>query len=209
MDRRRHWVGLGAALLGASALIAGCSEAEPVVASTDQTDQSITRTIVELNGLGKETVRTETISLSEQRAEIEARKAMMERRSRGEAEPLRQAITKDAGCAGSSWWLFDQPGLAGNEICFSGAGVVDLSSYRRGRCFLSKTCNTWKAAVRSYWGGVEYADFSATWDAYRCACIFPYSLGDASGCEQNGFYFTLSTFACNPVDMNIPHDLAM
>jgi hypothetical protein len=83
-------------------------------------------------------------------------------------------LSADSSCAGASLWLYDQPYLGGNRLCFfeggTGPRTVELSSFCRA---LSRECSatvgggvvcrdvacapgsSWSGAVRSTWAGVD------------------------------------------------------
>lgn len=127
------------------------------------------RTIVQLEADGTTTVRTELITASEQRRQVAAREAALAP-SRGEDPSFDDerlgttilAISVDSSCNGASMWMFDQPNLTGNEICFTGQGYTDLHNYTRlvcanpwGPCWIL----TWAGATASYWAGVDAGIF--------------------------------------------------
>jgi len=91
------------------------------------------------------------ITAKQQRLMAEARMA----HERGEVHPS-WTPTQDGACAGTSLWLFDRTDYSGNEICFTGCGVADLTNYVRtyrgvdGRLHV---LGTWRITSGSYWPG--------------------------------------------------------
>lgn len=131
--------------------VAACAVSEPNESTSAEPAATFTRTIVHIQANGTETVEQTTVTAAEQRAEQDARARILsgDASMRGGVADL---VALDAGCAASSMWLFDQTGLAGNEICFFGSGYVNLASYCRG----SSCSSTWSKAVRSYWAGSDW-----------------------------------------------------
>jgi len=141
--------------------VAACGVADPSESPSTE-PATFTRTVVHIQADGTETVEQTTVSATQQRAEQDERARIVngEASTRaGEAD----VVTRDTGCAASSMWMFDQTGLAGNEICFFGSGYVNLANYCRtsnGIFCLS----TWSKAVRSYWAGTDYGLLSINSD---------------------------------------------
>ncbi|HZS38253.1 MAG TPA: hypothetical protein VFF06_15555 [Polyangia bacterium] len=115
---------------------------------------SFNRTIVVLHPDGTQDVRTEQITVEQQQTEIAVRAQRLQQAASG-VGVAQQALTQDTGCAGSSMWLFDQATLTGNEICFTGQGYANFSSYFDTCYGTPPRCNTWATSVRSFWSGFE------------------------------------------------------
>lgn len=114
-----------------------------------------TRTIVTLHDDGTETIELRDVTLEEQLGDQHLRELRLGSQHDGLGTTA-DAITRDSGCAGSAIWIFDQANLTGNEICFVGAGVVDLENY----CRTYRCGDRWGQNVRSYWSGVDFGLFS-------------------------------------------------
>ncbi len=150
-------------LVVGSTLIFGWGGAQEANENAD----SVRRTVVRFDEDGQPIVTTSRITVAEQRAEIEARRRMIEQGESG--DKLRGALMAgmevDPGCAAASLWVFDNTHLSGNEVCFYGAGQAWLSHYARPVCYRRHRgwdCfeGTWREAVRSYWAGVSGGRFS-------------------------------------------------
>jgi hypothetical protein len=146
----------------------GCAPADP-------SPGKIGRTIVFLNADGAPpTVKIDEITVEQQHAELELR-------AHGVAAPTgglgvrQQGIVQDPSCAGSSLWLFDNPGNTpgafpnNHEICFfrayndTSASCTPLSHYSR-YCTLNgrlPVCYDWGEphTVQSYWAGTDQGWF--------------------------------------------------
>jgi hypothetical protein len=139
----------------------------------------IERTVVVLHADGSQNVTTESITVEEQRAEVEARAQLMSATASGLGS-REQAITNDPSCAASSLWIFDNRNNTGgswpddHEICFYAGGVtvaVDLTQYTRYCQPLFPTgwsCNQWgvypgqgSGPILSYWAGSDSGKFVA------------------------------------------------
>lgn len=190
---------VGISLIAASAACVA-DTSEPGIESIDvEADEVYTRTIVHLAEDGTERVVQVQITRAEQLREQAERVAV----ASGEHEGLgtaAQAITQDSSCAGSSMWIFDQTNLAGNEICFHGAGSAFLGNY----CRTAGCGSTWNHAVRSYWSGNEdglfsyYGSFECGSSHGTCDQFSTYQQQTtASSCEQNAGYIGLSR-TCSP-----------
>lgn len=155
--------------------------------------EAFTRTMVRLHEDGSADIEVVTISAEEQILDGE-----MAANGR-EPGPERvgtasQAITKDAGCASSSIHLFDQANFTGNEICFFGAGIVNLNNYcRNGGSICDIMSGRWGQHVRSYKTGSQWGRFSI--DQYftcamsACAGFYENQLhSSVSSCEQTARY---------------------
>lgn len=92
----------------------------------------------------------------------------------GPIQTLGAGLSADSACYGASMWLYDQPNLGGNRLCFfeggSGPRSVDLSTFCRAS---ARECSAtvgggvvcrdlpcapgseWGSAVRSYWAGSD------------------------------------------------------
>lgn len=164
-----------------AAFAAGCSGGDAT--SADQA--TYTRTIVKMTADGRPVVTTETVTAEEQRRDVEARAEALAASTRQQAGETigssAAAIARDTGCGGSSMWLFDRANLSGNEICFYGAGGVDLRSYPDGRWWsaactsLYSSC-TWAASVQSFWAGSDRGYFTG----YGLFAFAPYARQDVA-----------------------------
>lgn len=152
-----------------------------------------TRTIVTLHDDGTETVELREVTLDAQLGDQHLR----ELRLAGEREGLGtavDAISRDSGCASAAIWVFDQANLTGNEICFVGAGTVDLEAH----CLNSACSDRWGQNVRSYWAGADSGLFSFS-AGYTCGssqgtCLefAPFQRWNTvSSCEQRARYLSL------------------
>jgi hypothetical protein len=92
-------------------------------------DAVYTQTIVSVTPEGRYEITHASITLAQQLAEHAVREAYRDGLSVADSSFI------DPGCAGSSEWLYDQPGLVGNRICFShptfNCMVHDLSQFTR------------------------------------------------------------------------------
>lgn len=148
-------------------LLAGaCVEATEGIAPGQDRAEYVTRTVVQLNEDGTRSIRQQSVTVAEQRAELAASQRIAEH----EPSPPQDMGAApdppvlDAGCSWYSLKLFDGPGYTGNYICFTGNGYVSLADYCRAvRCggrFC--VCNDWNGAVRSYWSGSNTGWYIAT-----------------------------------------------
>jgi hypothetical protein len=93
------------------------------------------------------------------------------------------AIVPDT-CWGTSMWIFDQTNLRGNQICFSGTGVTDLTRYGApcwGPQIGFPLCGNWGSAMSSYWAGDHpggFQRYDGPWNLF-----YPYQRVDWSGPE--------------------------
>jgi hypothetical protein len=119
----------------------------------------VTRTVVNRNADGTETVTQSQITVAEQQAEL-ARNRQLEDAylSRPDDVAYADPPVRDGSCSWYSLKLFDQPTYSGNYICFTGNGFVNLASYCRNIClFGSCWCGLpWSKAVKSYWSGSNF-----------------------------------------------------
>ena len=93
------------------------------------------------------------ITREEQRAIVAARLAGSEPNVKRSA-----LITYDRNCSNNSaLWLFDQANYAGNQLCFSVSGTVDLATIKRG-CSGSHV-PTWSNSIASYLTHAEFGTF--------------------------------------------------
>lgn len=173
-------------------------------------DETFTRTIVHLNEDGTEYVTVETVTLQEQLAELEEE----ELRRQGEYEGLgtaRQAIAMDSSCASSSMRMWDGTGYIGHQICFTGTGVANLTSYCRIWVGLYPggplVCtHRWSASVKSYKSGSTAGVFWKSHDPMRwCSDMCPMfysntSASPVSTCEQSGVELQLGPVTCRVMD---------
>jgi hypothetical protein len=166
--------------------------------------QVFSQTIVTLRGSGEPIVTTRTITAAEQQAQIEARRRLLESRSRTPGV-ISQAISQDPGCGDASLLLFDGTSLHGNEICFFGAGSVWLHNYLRGTGSPPDLADphhlqdnvpvgNWAEAVRSYFPGDEDGIFWGPALPHRGRChtdfagfgdTFPSPVDVADGCVMS------------------------
>jgi hypothetical protein len=189
-------------LLGVFSCAVGCSSAEPsgssAPAQADDPSAVVSRTIVHLSADGTKKVTTETVTRAAQLEEIAARTAYLQGTQTGGGNvgaTSSALLTEDLGCAGSSLWLFDQPNLQGNEICFKGPGEGDLFDYTDVICGKGMpycAIVTWSGSVRSLWAGVDSGYFVG------CAGVFNawQRLDTLPPLMQNGRYLTFTTDLC-------------
>ncbi len=185
-------VGLTAIALPATACVMDAEEPGDIDLAAAEVE-IFTRTIVTLHDDGTETVEQRAVTLDAQLGDQDLR----ELRLVGEYEGLgtaADAISRDTGCAGSAIWIFDQANLTGNEICFVGAGTVNLASY----CLDSACSDQWDKNVRSYWAGVDSglfsigAGFTCGSGQGTCTEFASYQKSTtASSCEQQANYLGL------------------
>jgi hypothetical protein len=146
----------------------GCSASTSDVASSEPvTEPTFTETAVHLNADGTATVTARTITMSDQKRQLALRDAPLEATSvitpvESGVASSSAALSKDGGCAGSSFWLFDQNKRTGNKICFFGSGAVHLADFKD--CSPGQdpaTCPTWAQGVghHSYWAGSATGHF--------------------------------------------------
>jgi hypothetical protein len=105
-----------------------------------------------------------------------------------------ESVSQDSACAGSSFWLYDQPSNVGNKICFSGTGNLDLTQYLYKCSWVGGLhfCTTWATAKQSYWAGIEggwfqsKASYACTNPIGVCAPFGVYGRGlTLSACEAS------------------------
>jgi hypothetical protein len=132
--------------------VTACVVAEPNQSPSTEPAATFTRTVVHVEADGTETVEQMTVTAAQQRTDQDERTRILSGEASTRAVEA-DLVTHDTGCAASSMWLFDQTGLAGNEICFYGSGYVKLTNYCRGGSL--PLCLTWSKAVRSYWAGAD------------------------------------------------------
>ncbi|SRR5713226_1249126 len=141
-------------LAGLSLTVTACGGAE----RAQEKEGTVSRTIVTFQPDGSSEVKTIQITQAQQRAEVAARRQMLQNQAAGSSIGTAvQAISADPSCAGADLWLFDDVGLRGsNELCFFGAGAAQLANYMTAYCTES-TCfySTWWHHVRSYWAGTS------------------------------------------------------
>jgi hypothetical protein len=124
--------------------IAGCGAESPTETGTSD-DRLVSRAVVHFAEDGTYTVQYSQITVTEQREELMAR-------ARAALAPIDglgtavEAITQDGSCTSSDDWFFDQQvGVTPvNEVCFTGAGTIDLSTVTRG------TSGNWASVIQSY-----------------------------------------------------------
>jgi hypothetical protein len=169
-------------------------------------DETFTRTIVHLNDDGTEVVTVETVTLQEQLAELEEE----ELRRQGEYEGLgtaRNAIM-NVPCGEYTMTLWDKPGFTGNQICFTGTGLANLSTYCR--AWVAYIPNPivhcvawWHNAVRSYKSRSHAGLFwkshdPSRWCSDECSMFYyDTSQSSASTCEQSGVDLQLGPVTCH------------
>jgi len=178
--------------LPATACVMHAEEPGDIDLAADEAEV-FTRTIVTLHEDGTETVELREVTLDAQLGDQHLREVRLV----GEYEGLgtaADAISRDTGCAGSAIWIFDQANLTGNEICFVGAGTVDLEAY----CLNGACSDRWGQNVRSYWAGVDSglfsigAGFTCGSSQGTCQEFAPYQKSTtAYSCEQQARYLGL------------------
>jgi hypothetical protein len=140
-----------------AAVMAGCSgETEPPAAADPRSgvagdDQElVTQTIVTPGADGELHVTVKQVTRAQQRAEIEARDALVNGHgvaAGGHGENVGEAkqalIYQDSCNDGAALWLFSNTNLSGNELCLNGNGGDEANLGTWG----------WNDTVRSYWAG--------------------------------------------------------
>jgi hypothetical protein len=202
MTNARNLSLLGVLSLGWTLLGCGAPDETPGGAAAEK-EQLIHRTVVHMNDDGTTTSRDFEITMAEHQEDIALRTLL----ARGEYTP---AVTRDNSCVSSSMWLFDQPNLAGREICFFQSPrarafhFANLSGYIR-YVILDFNGNsqffTWGQAVRSFWGGIDTAGF---WPAPfeggdpDCGPYAPFARRDSVGaCVSNATSLGLRCAECS------------
>ncbi|NOK22684.1 hypothetical protein [Corallococcus carmarthensis] len=148
-------------LVCAVGLLLGCGgppEDSPPDVSEGQQDARISQTLIRALPDGTMAQETTFITRAEQRAQLEAREALLRNLGAGVTQQDLDDLAIDGGCAGSSLWLFDQAGRQGNQLCLykqAGApqGWLNLGTVIR--IWSSPRLLTWAGAVRSLWSGVH------------------------------------------------------
>lgn len=130
---------------------AGGEASEPSVGSAEDEADDVsaesvfTETIVTIDEHGNETVVSRPITLERELEEARLRAAI----ANGAVVAHERAL--DSFCYGNSEWLYDQPNLVGNRICFSHPVTYsdrhDLTAYPRGTIVCGGTTYT------TYWAG--------------------------------------------------------
>ena len=206
-------------------LVAGLAACGGNIASENQSSeqQMITRTVVHVSQDGSQTERVFTISRAQQVADTAAALKLRGVESGSDVPTTdsigstSSALTGDAGCVGSSIWLYQLPNYAGNEKCYYGAGsgFVGFVTGAPGHYFYS--------GPGSYLGGVDPGRFLTTLTP-ACAALpntqvcngfaaYHYQ-SHSSACEVSAPYLDLdSTVTCtNPVlqeDVSDPANIAV
>lgn len=136
-----------------------------------------TETPLDSSAAGLERVIETTVRWDpEQRPIIESHEIWAAREAPvdGPIQTLGAGLSADSACYGASMWLYDQPNLGGNRLCFfeggSGPRSVDLSTFCRAS---ARECSAtvgggvvcrdlpcapgsaWSGAVRSFWAGAD------------------------------------------------------
>jgi hypothetical protein len=139
------------------AMLTACTVGTDEPSITADPNALVTRTVVVLNSDGTESVTQTQITVAEQQAELARNQALEEEYlTRPEGVAFADPPVRDGSCSWYSLKLFDQPTYAGNYICFSGSGFVNLGNYCRATCAPGKLClcgGRWAGAIRSYWSG--------------------------------------------------------
>ena len=177
----------GAALFGCAATT---DSSGSEVGSKDD-EPTFTETSVRFDAEGTAVVVSRTVTLTEESKQVAARLSPV---GAGLADKnsnvgtTSEALTKDAGCLTSSFWLYDKLNRTGNKICFSGTGVAHLADYKD--CSPGQdpaTCPTWAQNVgnHSYWAGNKSGHFQ---DRYP-NCVNPsgYHCPDFKALQKSDF----------------------
>jgi hypothetical protein len=131
--------------------MAGCvGGAEPPSAAEDE-QALVTQTIVTRGADGELHVTVKQVTRAQQRAEIEAREALVDGHHAAPAEDhgehvgeaAQAQIYQDSCNDGAAIWLFSGAGLTGNELCLNGNAGDEANLGAWG----------WNDMVRSYWAG--------------------------------------------------------
>ncbi len=208
-------LGLSVSLFACNAPVESESEgSEPEETTSGET---FTETVVQLNDDGTQTITTRVIDQAEEDRQV----ALRDMTSAIDTSDLPDGVghassaiaTKDAGCAGASFWLYDQNNRTGNKICFTGVGAVKLSDYPD--CSPGQdpaTCPTWAQGVahHSYWAGSSWGHFQERFpncvnpDGYHCPDFGPYQISEfLSWCEAFKGYINLGDDSCVPPSVTV------
>jgi hypothetical protein len=169
-------------ILSLACLVGGCNGNIDASATAAQDSQLVERTIVKLLPDGNEEVKTEQVTVGQQRQEWAARQQRLHPGTPGAGGNIgvaeEELVSVDSGCAASSMWIFDsnnsQIGAPpfNHEICFyksSSAPPVctDLRQYVR-QCFVFRghvSCQDWANSngtgnwIGSFWSGHDTGMF--------------------------------------------------
>lgn len=127
--------------------------AEPPPTTGDDTTY-VSQTIVSRGPDGAPVVHQRILSQEQATAELVAARS-------GAARDRAALVSQDPGCAGNSLWLFDGPGMTGNQLCLTSDAATDevwmggfarCVAYYHGLCIRTAP---WTGAIRSYWGGAQ------------------------------------------------------
>jgi hypothetical protein len=132
------------------AMLTACTVGTDEPSLTAHPNALVTRTVVVLNGDGTESVTQTQITVAERQAELARTQEYL---TRPEGVGFADPPVRDGSCSWYSLKLFDKPTYAGNYICFSGNGFVNLNNYCRATCAPGKICRCggrWAGAVRSF-----------------------------------------------------------
>lgn len=137
-----------------------CATADTPSPAADP-DAHVTRTVVNLNDDGTQTITQTLITVAEQQAELARNRAAEEAYlSRPDNVAYSDPPVRDGSCSWYSLKLFDGPTYTGNYICFTGNGFVNLGNYCRNTCApgqrLCLCGGRWAGSVRAYWSGSNF-----------------------------------------------------
>jgi hypothetical protein len=194
MNRSRTFASIVSLTIALGAL-AGCQQ-EP------SSEPVFTRTLVKVDEQGKVTYQQRDVTLSQQQRD----KQLRELAERG----LAASVVVDNSCAAASMWMFDQPGLNGNELC--------LFMYPKSRNYWSTSqlnifprgpfgsLGSWSRAVRSLWAGADAWRFDSSCAPSVCGCDggpcpcegVPWErLDSVSGCVSYASMVSLTCPSCS------------
>lgn len=206
---------LTASMFGCNAPVESDSQGSDPEETTE--GETFTETVVQLNEDGTQTVTTRIIDQAEEDRQV----ALRDMTAAVDAPDLPDGVghassaiaTKDAGCVGASFWLYDQLNRTGNKICFTGVGAVKLADYLD--CNPGQdpaTCPTWAQGVahHSYWAGSSWGHFQERFPncvnlaGYHCPDFAPYQASEfLSWCEAFKPYINLGDNTCIPPTVSV------
>ncbi len=180
-------------------VLGACTQSDPVPSKVE-------RTIVILNPNGAPpTVKKDEITYEQHQEELRAHQQRLTTPVNG-IGTRQQAIAQDPSCAGSSMWMFDNPGNTvgsppnNHEICFyrpsndTGLSCTPLTNYTRACEWYGSFyfCSTWgdEFVVMSYWAGQDEGWFT-TWPqdlgAPSSTHFFPWDRVDYTGLSNAAY----------------------
>lgn len=169
MRRSSTWM-----MVCAVSILMGCggqiddSQAE---SPSGQQEEFVSQTLIWTRPDGTLEQSTRYITLAEQRAQFEERKAQQQATLNGQPSQMMGTLIVDCNNP-SALWLFDQSNLTGNQLCLyknpaDAYAVQDLGKvWRLGT---TTPVRNWIGAPKSLWAGADAGNL-ATCDLQRMAC---------------------------------------